>query len=58
MFDRFYKVDKAHSGKGSGLGLSIAKELWNWMGEELTVTSKRDKGTTFRFTVARAKAEE
>jgi len=58
VFDRFYKVDKAHSGKGSGLGLSIAKELWNWMGEELTVTSKRDKGTTFRFTVARAKAEE
>lgn len=58
VFDRFYKVDKAHSGKGSGLGLSIAKELWNWMGEELTVTSKRDQGTTFRFTVARAKSEE
>lgn len=58
VFDRFYKVDKAHSGKGSGLGLSIAKELWNWMGETLTVTSKKDKGTTFRFTVARAKEEE
>lgn len=57
VFDRFYKVDKAHSGKGSGLGLSIAKELWNWMGEELTVDSVRDKGTTFKFTVARFKDE-
>jgi len=57
VFDRFYKVDKAHSGKGSGLGLSIAKELWNWMGEELTVKSKKDKGTTFSFTVTRAKDE-
>lgn len=58
VFDRFYKVDKAHSGKGSGLGLSIAKELWNWMGEQLTVESVKDKGTTFRFTVARFKDEK
>lgn len=55
VFDRFYKVDKAHSGKGSGLGLSIAKELWNWLGEELTVESTQGKGTCFRFTVARYK---
>lgn len=53
VFDRFYKVDKAHSGNGSGLGLSIARELWNWMGEELIVESEKDKGTTFRFTIAR-----
>ena len=58
VFDRFYKVDKAHSGKGSGLGLSIAKELWNWMGEELTVESKKGKGTCFRFSVARYKGEK
>ncbi len=53
VFDRFYKVDKAHSGKGSGLGLSIAKELWKWMGEELTVESTKGKGTCFRFTISR-----
>lgn len=53
VFDRFYKVDKAHSGNGSGLGLSIARELWNWMGEALTVESEKDKGTTFRFTLSR-----
>jgi PAS domain S-box-containing protein len=55
VFDRFYKVDKAHSGKGSGLGLSIARELWNWMGEELTVTSEKGKGSCFSFTVSRKK---
>ena len=53
VFDRFYKVDKSHSGKGSGLGLSIAKELWKWMGEELTVESTKGKGTCFRFTISR-----
>lgn len=58
VFDRFYKVDKAHSGKGSGLGLSIARELWNWMGEELTVTSERGKGSCFSFTVSRKKDAE
>lgn len=58
VFDRFYKVDKAHSGKGSGLGLSIAKELWTWMGEELTVESVKGKGTCFTFTVARSGPEK
>jgi len=53
VFDRFYKVDKAHSGMGSGLGLSIARELLKWMGEEIWVTSEKGKGSTFSFTVKR-----
>lgn len=53
VFDRFYKVDKAHSGKGSGLGLSIAKELLNRMGEEIHVESNRGEGSAFTFTVHR-----
>ncbi|MBO4416018.1 MAG: HAMP domain-containing histidine kinase [Lachnospiraceae bacterium] len=32
VFDRFYKADKARSGKGSGLGLAISKELVQKMG--------------------------
>ena len=53
VFDRFYKVDKAHSGKGSGLGLSIAKELLKRMDEEIWVTSEKGVGTEFSFTVHR-----
>ena len=58
MFDRFYKVDKAHSGKGSGLGLSIAKELLKRMNEEIWVTSEKGVGSEFSFTVHRATGQE
>ena len=57
VFDRFYKVDKAHSGKGSGLGLSIAKELLMRMGEEIWVVSEQGKGSKFFFTIKRAGPE-
>ena len=53
VFDRFYKVDKAHSGKGSGLGLSIAKELLKRMDEDIWVTSEKGVGTEFSFTIHR-----
>ena len=58
VFDRFYKVDKAHSGKGSGLGLSIARELLKRMGEDIRVTSEKGKGTQFSFTVHRHRTVE
>ena len=53
VFDRFYKVDKAHSGMGSGLGLSIAPELLKWMGEDIWVKSEVGKGSQFGFTLRR-----
>ena len=53
VFDRFYKVDKAHSGKGSGLGLSIAKELQQRMGEDIWASSEKGAGTEFSFTIHR-----
>ena len=58
VFDRFYKVDKAHSGKGSGLGLSIASELLKRMGEEIWVTSEQGRGSEFSFTIARFDAQK
>lgn len=58
VFDRFYKVDKAHSGKGSGLGLSIACELLKRMNEEIWVSSEKGKGTEFSFTIHREPSEE
>lgn len=51
VFDRFYKVDKAHSGNGSGLGLSIAKEMLQRLDSDLTVESELGKGSTFRFSL-------
>ena len=55
IFERFYKVDKAHSGMGSGLGLSIASEVLETMGESIRVCSEEGKGTEFTFTMKRAK---
>ena len=57
VFDRFYKVDKAHSGKGSGLGLSIARELLKRMDEDIWVTSEKGEGTEFSFTLHRPGSE-
>ena len=54
IFERFYKVDKAHSGMGSGLGLSIAREMLEQMGEKIWVTSTVGEGSEFCFTVKRA----
>ncbi|MGI6172639.1 MAG: ATP-binding protein [Christensenellales bacterium] len=53
VFDRFYKVDKAHSSHGSGLGLSIAKELLGRMGETIWVESRQGEGSRFSFTLHR-----
>jgi len=51
VFDRFYKTDKSHSGRGSGLGLSIAKEILSRMGEDISVISTPGSGSEFYFTL-------
>ncbi|MDR3296422.1 MAG: HAMP domain-containing histidine kinase [Clostridiales Family XIII bacterium] len=56
IFDRFYKADKSHSGGGSGLGLSIAKEIMNRLGENIRAESG-DGMTRFIFTVRKDKGE-
>jgi signal transduction histidine kinase len=50
IFDRFYTVDKSHSGGGNGLGLSIASEIMKGLGETIKADSK-DGLTNFAFTV-------
>ena len=50
IFERLYKCDRAHSEKGSGLGLSIARQLTEKMGGRITVQSQPGKGTIFTLT--------
>nr|WP_320145423.1 ATP-binding protein [uncultured Anaeromusa sp.] len=49
IWERFYKVDKAHSrdGGGTGLGLAVAKEIMNLHGIDVEATSIVGAGTTF-----------
>lgn len=56
IFRRFYRVDKSRSREkgGTGLGLAICKHLIKMHGEQLTVESEVNKGTTFRFSLKKA----
>lgn len=54
VFDRFYKSDKSHSSAGTGLGLSLAKEIITRMGETIGVESVPGGGTRFFFTLHRS----
>jgi len=42
---------------GSGLGLSIAKELLRWMGEDIWAKSEKGVGSEFGFTIRRDRSE-
>lgn len=52
IWERFYKVDKAHSRSeaGTGLGLAIAREIIDLHKAAVTVTSQLGKGTVFTVT--------
>ena len=50
-FDRFHQAEHSHSGKGSGLGLSIAKEILDKLNIEVVLESTLGVGSEFSFTV-------
>lgn len=57
IFERFFRVDKSRSREqgGTGLGLSIVKHIIEAHDQSINVRSVIDKGTTFNFTLEKAK---
>jgi two-component system, OmpR family, phosphate regulon sensor histidine kinase PhoR len=51
IFERFYRVEKSRSKEqgGTGLGLAIVKHILNAHKSKITVLSRLDKGSEFRF---------
>ena len=49
IFERFYRLDKAGSTRGFGLGLPIAKAVVESLDGNITVESELGKGTTFQI---------
>jgi two-component system phosphate regulon sensor histidine kinase PhoR len=57
LFERFYRVDKGRSRDqgGTGLGLAIVKHILEAHGQSINVRSKEGAGSTFSFTLNKAK---
>ena len=51
IFEKFYRGKGERNIKGSGMGLSIAREIMSAHGEEIWVTSKLGKGSEFDFSL-------
>ncbi len=56
IFERFYKADRARSGGGTGLGLAIARHIVHGHGGRIWAESVEGRGSTFYFTLPRARA--
>ncbi len=48
IFDRFYRGDESHTTRGLGLGLAIAKRVFELHDGHIEIQSELDKGTTVK----------
>lgn len=57
LFERFYRVDKSRSRNegGTGLGLAIVKHILDAHGQSINVRSQEGVGSTFSFTLEKAR---
>ncbi len=57
VFNRFTKLDQSRGKEkmGSGLGLSIAKEILKGHGQDIYVESSQEKGVVFTFSLSQCK---
>jgi PAS domain S-box-containing protein len=54
IFEQFFRVPEQKQETGTGLGLTIAKEIIEAHGGNINVESKEGQGATFSFTLKRA----
>ncbi|MFH0925339.1 MAG: ATP-binding protein [bacterium] len=57
IFEKFYQVDQSNTRryKGTGLGLAITKKILELHGGEIWAKSKKGEGSTFSFTLPKAR---
>ncbi len=58
IFDRFYQADNSRSNTGTGLGLSMVKEIAKMHDGEVSVESEPGKGSTFTLHLPHRKSRE